>query len=475
MAASVDGKKRAWVADLERGLAGGGGADARTEFALWARHSVHRVPAAVRELHPHAYRPQVVSLGPFHHGDERLLPMERHKRRAVAHLLRRSGRTAGELVPAVEAVAPQLEDAYQDLGDEWRGEQNRERFLEVMVTDGCFLLEMMRTAKRGGGGMPDEASSVYAPNDPVFGRHGALYVVPYVRRDMLIVENQLPLLLLHKLVAVESGRVPDDMGQVEYQVNKMVLRFISPSCNSPPPAKERSELHPLDLFRRSLLSGPYQRTRAAAARDADGHDEDASDIIRSATELYEAGVQFRRSKTTSLHDVAFRRGVLSLPLLVVDDSTEYTLLNLMAFERLHAGAGNDVTSYVFFMDNLIDSARDVALLTSKGIIQNAVGSDKAVAALFNGLSRDVPLGTGGELDAVQRAVNTYCRKPCHVWRANLVHTYFRSPWAFMSLAAAVFLLALTVTQTVYTVLPFYKGGSGAGGTSPSSYAAPAPR
>ena len=35
------------------------------------------------------------------------------------------------------------------------------------------------------------------------------------------------------------------------------------------------------------------------------------------------------------------------------------------------------------------------------------------------------------LDAVQREVNAYCRKPWNLWRANLVHTYFRSLWAFV--------------------------------------------
>ena len=69
--------------------------------------------------------------------------------------------------------------------------------MEVMITDGCFLLEMMR--------MATDASD-YAPNDPVFSHHGVLYTVPYVRRDMLIVENQLPLLVLEKLVAIESGK-----------------------------------------------------------------------------------------------------------------------------------------------------------------------------------------------------------------------------------------------------------------------------
>ncbi|EAZ20480.1 UPF0481 protein At3g47200 [Oryza sativa Japonica Group] len=480
--ASGGGNKRAWVADLEGGLAGAGAA---SERALWSKHSVHRVPAAVKDLHPHAYRPQVVSLGPFHHGDQRLVPMEPHKLRVVARFVGRRRRPVAEFVAAVEAAAAELEESYQDLAGEWRGE----RFLQVMFTDGCFLLEMMRTAKvigGGGGGKHDEASGAvggYAHNDPVFGRHGAVYMVPYVRRDMLIVENQLPLLLLQKLVAVETGKESQDLGDVEYEVKKMVLRFISPSCKTPP-AKEHRALHPLDLFRKSLLSGQHQRPRgdrgsAGAGRDDRRRDDDEEangGIIRSAAELYEAGIRFRRSPTASLHDITFRRGVLALPFVVVDDSTEYAFLNLMAFERLHAGAGNDVTAYVLFMDSIIDSARDAALLTARGVIQNAVGSDKAVARLFNGLSKDVVAldgaGGDGELYAVRRAVSRYCRKPCHVWRANLVHTYFRSPWAFMSLAAAVFLLAMTVAQTVYTVLPFYQQGGNGG---EATYAAPAPR
>jgi hypothetical protein len=58
-----------------------------------------------------------------------------------------------------------------------------------------------------------------------------------------------------------------------------------------------------------------------------------------------------------------------------------------------------------------------------------------------------------------------------MWRANLVHTYFRSPWAFLSLAAAIFLLVMTIMQTVYTVLPFYQNN---GSSSGSSSAAPGP-
>ncbi|VAI47517.1 unnamed protein product [Triticum turgidum subsp. durum] len=238
--------------------------------------------------------------------------------------------------------------------------------------------------------------------------------------------------------------------QNEELINRMVQRFLTPAA-WPPATGVGLALHPLDILRRSLLYGPTQ-TAPPAPPDYAVPD----DIIRSAEELYEAGVRFKRSRTSSLLDISFHRGVLRLPAIVVDDTTEYMLLNLMAFERLHAGAGNEVTAYVFFMDNMIDTAADVALLTCRRIVHNTVGSDKAVAKLFSGMSRDVVLEPQSALDDVHRQVNAYCRKRWNRWRANLVHTYFKSPWSFLSLAAAVFLLGMTIMQTVYTVLQFYQ-------------------
>jgi hypothetical protein len=149
-----------------------------------------------------------------------------------------------------------------------------------------------------------------------------------------------------------------------------------------------------------------------------------------------------------------------LPQVSVDESSEYMLLNMMAFERLHAGAGNGVTAYVAFLDSIIDKADDVALLSSKGIIQSAIGNDKAVTKLFNTISRDIVIEPGCALDAVMREVSSYyrnnCRRVLNGWWINLVDKYFQNPWTIISLLAAVVLLTLAVLQTVYTMLAFYE-------------------
>ncbi|XP_028798188.1 UPF0481 protein At3g47200-like [Neltuma alba] len=197
------------------------------------------------------------------------------------------------------------------------------------------------------------------------------------------------------------------------------------------------------------------------------HKEDDEIIIPSARELQEAGITFKPSRIHSLKDVSFNGGILRIPSIILDDCTETTLLNLIAFERVHVGAGSEVSSFVFFMDNIIDKEIDVVILEQKGIVQNALGSDKAVAKLFNSLSRDVSVDRqGGGLDIVQVSVCRYCKKPWNKWRANLIETYFRNPWAIVSLAAAIFLFVLTIVQTVYTILQFYQPDSSSSSSPP---------
>jgi hypothetical protein len=130
----------------------------------------------------------------------------------------------------------------------------------------------------------------------------------------------------------------------------------------------------------------------------------------------------------------------------------------MAFERLHADAdadANEVTAYVFFMDNVIKSAADAKLLSSRGVIWNGLGDNKAVAKMFNRLAHKAVLDKRSPLRAVHGEVNAYREKRWNEWRASLIQNHAGNPWGIISLIAAVFLLVLTVVQTVYTVLPYY--------------------
>ncbi|XP_057773946.1 UPF0481 protein At3g47200-like [Salvia miltiorrhiza] len=433
------------------------------ESAHWSKRSIYRIPASVTDVNTRAYKPQIVSFGPYHHGSDNMKAMEEHKRRALLHFLKRSNKPLQAYVDALTPVAQDLMDAYDQLPPHWH---DTHKFLQLMIVDGCFILEILRAAApttqaRPQPPPPPSAPSHsqpqahhqspvrdYAANDPIFSNHGKLYIVPYLKRDMLMLENQLPMPLLEKLVAVQNDRSLKDCKDL----TKRILKFFQQNV----PAKNLHEfnhcLHILDIYRRSLL---LEEPRGKKPERSSGHiHHGGDDIIRSATELNEAGIRIKRSKSRSLKDITFHGGVLKLPLIVVDDALESLYLNLIAFERFHVGAGNDLTSYIFFMDNIIDSSRDVSLLHSCGIIQNALGSDKAVAKLFNSLSKDITLDPDSSLDLVHKQVSAYCQQPWHQWRANLMHTYFTNPWAILSVVAAIFLFALTIVQTIYSVLGY---------------------
>ncbi|XP_039778403.1 uncharacterized protein LOC120645709 [Panicum virgatum] len=543
-----------WVVDMQKAL---DVADLPATVDKWPRHSIFRVPPRFRSVHGGAvYKPQTVALGPFHHGDPDLAPMEPHKRRAVAHLLRRAGRALGEL-----AAAGDLEDAYEGLGAEWRGEDSRGAFLEMMVADGCFLLEVIR-----------QHSDDYAPCDPVFSRHAAGHIAPFVQRDMLMVENQLPLLLLHTIAAVEGGGAPvsarraqasssSSIDSGESSINREVLKFLGVDYAAGL-GPRLIGLHPLDLYRRSLLSNLHRDKRKAPypissvvggaqsllALPRSAHMchryairryryeyegvclllYGASSFVSLMTKLpplvplslgglihsqgrngrrhpslgptrarpprpsrrlrapgKRAAVQERhiaayrhvslypavshtgygdlfavsviRPSSGFLDDVEFDSGKrrLWMPGVAVDESTKYKLHNIMAFEALHGGAASDdVTAFVLFMRDMVDSPGDVALLAREGILwHDLAGGDAAAASLFHGLTRDVPKTGESRLFAVRDAMELYCNDS---WRVLVSESWmkFRNTYLTVALTVAIILFVTDIMQTAYAVMSY---------------------
>ncbi|KAK7320520.1 hypothetical protein VNO77_30069 [Canavalia gladiata] len=449
-----------WVVQINEDLIKNNGSSVH-ENEQWKRHSIYKIPSRVTSLNEKAYKPQAVSFGPYHYGEEHLKDMEVHKHRALLHFLKRSKKPIEFIFHRMDQVVDELRDSYNPLDPIWM--QDTPRFLQIMILDGCFMLEILR--------VNDSISDDYVDNDPVFGEHGKLYVMPYIKRDMLMLENQLPLMVLRILIEVDT----DTSQGVEELLKKQIVKFLSPGTHKT--EKIGKCTHALDVFRKSLIEeGPTRRTRVPKSKRRKWlSEEQGEEIIRSATELQEAGIGFKKSRTNSLRDVSFVGGVLRLPTLVIDDTTEYMLLNLIALERLHVGEGNEVTSYIFFMDTMIDNEMDVALLHRTGILINALGSDKAVAKLFNSLSKDITVDGEGVLDVVRVSMSNYCKKPWNKWRANLIHTYFRNPWAIVSLVAAIFLFALTIVQTVYTIAQFYQSPTPPPPPPSSPFPIPTPR
>ena len=104
-----------WVVEMEKLLEV---EDTRpsVEMARWKQRSIYWVPEFIKDItNSKAYQPKFMSLGPYHHGEPPLMPMEEHKSRAVLHMVKRAGKSLKEFVAAIEEVADELEATYDVL------------------------------------------------------------------------------------------------------------------------------------------------------------------------------------------------------------------------------------------------------------------------------------------------------------------------------------------------------------------------
>ncbi|CAK9162394.1 unnamed protein product [Ilex paraguariensis] len=225
-------------------------------------------------------------------------------------------------------------------------QSDNERFLKLMLIDGCFTLEIFRPAI--------ETPGDYHSDDLIFGNHGKLYIWPFIRQDMLLLENQLPMLVLDKLLAISKSRD--------------------------------------DVTSSNLLHVDYK-------------------MVRSANQLYDAGVIIKTSENSHFnydhHNISFEGGVLRLPIFIIDENTESTFLNMIAFERCHVGAGSDMTTFVRFMSNLIHRAGDINVQGSQGVIRITFGSVQDAADLFDTTSKNLTLDASNRLARILDDVNWY--------------------------------------------------------------------
>ncbi|XP_035547331.1 uncharacterized protein LOC118348888 [Juglans regia] len=184
---------------------------------------------------------------------------------------------------------------------------------------------------------------------------------------------------------------------------------------------------------------------------------DTKDMIKSipnATELEESGVKFKAAKNCTTFAIQFSNGVWEISPLRIEDDTETFLRNLIAFEQYDPyNDSNYVSDYICFMDDLIDSPKDVKLLRRKGIIENWLGDDEVASIMVNKLGRHVGISTSNSIYAKTSIdMIRHCAKRWNEWKANLRHNYFNSPWALLSVLVAILLLGLAITQTVFSII-----------------------
>eukprot|EP00268_Persea_americana_P051194 TRINITY_DN5633_c0_g1_i21.p1 TRINITY_DN5633_c0_g1~~TRINITY_DN5633_c0_g1_i21.p1 ORF type:complete len:348 (-),score=26.14 TRINITY_DN5633_c0_g1_i21:143-1186(-) len=344
----------------------------------------------------------------------------------------------------------------------------------MMFLDGCFILHFIHLVVNG---WSDDVSS-------------SNHLIPkHIVRDMFLLENQIPYRILSVLMNLMDVKKDLRVWIMEFifrvvlppfEFNFSVMGcwrvlFVIDECLSESESARdfhllelwyriyggeiKEPIHLLDLLRAVLIGG--------GASPNPSHESGYWNYyFRPITELKAAGIQVSRGNSWILKDVKFKRrpinSQLVLPQIVVDDSTETRLLNLLAFEEYSGPLNRTVTSYVCFLDSLIQNTDDVKELQCEKILLNRLGSDEEVNKLFkqlaDNLSPDYKVYTDVIKGIGEHYERHFDRERVQIgqWTSQFIRTYFTTPWTIISLIAAILLLILTLLQTIYTMLGFYE-------------------
>ncbi|CAL8105282.1 unnamed protein product [Prunus armeniaca] len=398
---------------------------------------IYRVPERFRRVNENAYTPQVVSIGPLHHGKKGLEAMEEHKKRYLQEFLCRTKVSLEDCIKKIRDQEARLRSCYAETNG-----FSSDEFVRIILVDAAFIVELL---------LKHNGRTPRKENDRIFNKPVMFHDI---MTDMQLLENQLPFFILEDLFYLQEGTLSSDSDTSDDRLSTFVtdlsLKFFTSTMILMYQADQEFILkrlsstkkveHFLDLILRSLCQSEVVPSIPL---------EDIT--TPSVTELYHAGVKFKVGSRKNIFDIRFTDGILEIPKIAVEDHTEISLRNLLAFEQCHYQHCY-VCDYMIMMDRFVNNASDVDLLVDRGIIENVLGDRKEVAALFNNLG----IGIFGSHDFtfanLCQDLNRYCSSTRHKRMANLRQNYFNTPWRTLSVIAAVVLLILTLIQTVCSII-----------------------
>ncbi|KAJ4724211.1 hypothetical protein OWV82_003221 [Melia azedarach] len=389
---------------------------------------IYRVPQRWRQSNEKAYTPQVVSIGPLHHGREELKPMEAYKRRYLQDFLLRTEVSLEALVKFIKEKESRIRNCYAEII-----ELSSDDFVKLIFVDAVFVIEVLFRYFIG----------ICSKNDRVYNKP---WLIIDINHDLWLLENQLPFFVLEDLFWL-ADVAPYSGGDERLSILKLTHRFCKFFWGSLGiqdnlvKGNYSSVEHLLDFLRISILptDSPCERRIESLTTP-------------SVMNLYQAGVKLQPGLSRNLFDIKFNDGILEIPKIIINSPMESLLRNLLAFEQCHC-ADNHINNYVVLINYLVNTPKDVELLVQNGIIENRIRNCEGVSNLFHNLVEWTTLDRNDfYFSSLVEDLNKYSRTSWHKWKATLKQDYFNTPWASISVIAAIILLLLTFIQAICSII-----------------------
>ncbi|ESR59304.1 hypothetical protein CICLE_v10018034mg, partial [Citrus x clementina] len=191
---------------------------------------IYRVPQSRRGLYPRDYTPQIVSIGPLHHGNEELKAMENNKTIYLHYFLEPTKVSMPYVIAFIREREVKLRNYYADtiyLGSD--------EFVTMILLDAVFLIELFLGKYKG---------NFRTDDDPLFRESGLSFLGIQVRYDLYLEENQLPLFILREFefnyqnipgikelhqagVKFESGSRTQNLPKIKFNNGILVIPFFT--------------------------------------------------------------------------------------------------------------------------------------------------------------------------------------------------------------------------------------------------------
>ncbi|PON49828.1 hypothetical protein TorRG33x02_316250 [Trema orientale] len=464
------------------------------EVGNFSECKIFRVPRRLRSLNEKAFTPQIVSIGPFHHGKKELEGMESYKEKYCEKFLERTKTKKEELLSYTikSKQSDKVKDTYAGTI------KVINNFAEMILIDACFIFELFSR-------LDDEnfkKDQDYILKTP--------WLLNTVAMDLILLENQLPFSFLKNLygeATKESDNIKGDdchdpkprkVTEKKFHKSKFKSCFRNQSrdYNSDDLSKRGESSEPLinegnkfldltvcffhevlgitadkdkeiehftDLVRLSWL--PAERTESEQELSEEKEKIKRHNHLYSATKLDKAGLNFvladsEKPVQPRLGDVRISSGPwykyiprcrsckqLELSQLKIEDSTECLMRNVIALEHCLYPNHGYICDYIYLMNELIDTAEDVELLVKKKIVKNLLGSSQDAADLVNKLCDEM---------MQPKFIHSYLCKTLDdfyegCWNNNMAtirRVYFKDLWTFSSSVVGLCVFILTIIVTI---------------------------
>ncbi|WCJ44349.1 hypothetical protein M5689_025020 [Euphorbia peplus] len=405
------------------------------EVRLRYEACISRVPAILRRVNEAAYNPQLISIGPIHHGKHELRNMETQKLRYLKLFCQRiQGKTqkqaVNHLFHIIKLSEEQILHCYDDPFDELSSSQ----FVKMILLDSVFVVEYL---------LRDKEASKHE-DDFVIGQPSIRMAISL---DLRLYENQLPYFVIEKLYYKVLIPTPYDFGV-------LTVSWLYQKEHVTNPTRLRETKHFIDMVRHSI----FEESNITSDHIPLGYLKYSVIKLKyNASKLHRAGVTFEAvyHRCGANHnfinlDVKFVNGVLKIPFFGVPDVFEHFAQNMMAYEQRHYPYQAYIRSFFFLMNNLIHSGEDVELLVDAGIIVQWLGSSQMFADFISKLCKGMNDHVSCYDDLYEQLNEHYENKWNHR-KATLRLVYFSNIWRGTGTIAATLLLFMTLIQAIASI------------------------